>query len=186
MSTETELKQTKYTIQVEAQPTNCFQANQSLIRGYQVHRGVTVRVNERPCFRVRRCVVPVGGDPPTTTTIAEEFDGAIREDGLVWGTDIHGLFDEPNFRRTWLNRARVRKGLPPLDTQISQSGSCRLHGELERWADHLSSHLDISRLITGLDHLSPPILRELRRLDAEIVPPSVRHPHHADVLRTDA
>lgn len=79
--------------------------------------------------------------------IDDDFDGAIRADGLVWGTYIHGVFDEPEFRRAWLNRARVRKGLPPLDLSLSILATSRLHGELDRWADHLSSHLDVSGLI---------------------------------------
>jgi adenosylcobyric acid synthase len=67
----------------------------------------------------------------------------------VWGTYIHGVFDEPHFRRAWLNRARVRKGFPLLDNHLSTSVTVRLQGELNRWADHLSRFIDLSRLLTG-------------------------------------
>jgi adenosylcobyric acid synthase len=76
----------------------------------------------------------------------EHLDGASRKDGLVWGTYIHGVFDEPGFRRDWLNRARTRKGLAPLDAHVSKSVSSRLRGELDRWADHLSRNVDLSCL----------------------------------------
>ncbi len=43
----------------------------------------------------------------------------MRDDGLVWGTYIHGLFDQPQFRRAWLNGLRRRKGLPPVELALS-------------------------------------------------------------------
>lgn len=150
LNTETELKQTKYTAQLEAHPTAFFQPSQDVVRGYQVHMGVTRRVNERPCFSVRRHAVPTVPSENVRPWIApseEEFDGAVRQDGLVWGTYIHGLFDEPDFRRAWLNRARVRKRLPPLDLHVSKSVTTRLQGELDRWADHLSGHIDLSCIL---------------------------------------
>jgi adenosylcobyric acid synthase len=147
LSTETELMHVKRTIQVEAIPTDAFVNDQSLVRGYQVHMGVTRRVNALPCFSVRRrSAMDDEGRLPITTS-EEEFDGAIREDGLVWGTYIHGVFDAPDFRRVWLNRARTRKELPPLDIQASQSVTSRLQGELDRWADHLAGHVDLSRFL---------------------------------------
>lgn len=147
LSTETELKQTKCTTQVEAHPTDFFPAGQSLVRGYQIRIGVTLRVNEFPCFRVRRRSVPGEEIRLSIARSEEEFDGAIRKDGLVWGTYIHGVFDEPGFRRAWLNRARMRKGLPPLDIHASKSVTSRLQSELDRWADHLSSNVDLSGLL---------------------------------------
>jgi len=46
----------------------------------------------------------------------ERFDGAQSEDGLVWGTYIHGVFDAPSFRREFLNGLRRRRGWKPLDS----------------------------------------------------------------------
>ena len=124
-----------------------FPVGQSLVRGYQIHMGVTRRVNERPCFRVRHHSVLCEEGCQSMTTHKEEFDGAMRHDGLVWGTYIHGVFDEPGFRRAWLNRARERKGLLPLDSHTSRSVTARLQGELDRWADHLSRNVDLSCLL---------------------------------------
>ncbi|MCA9465324.1 MAG: cobyric acid synthase, partial [Nitrospira sp.] len=63
----------------------------------------------------------------------------------VWGTYLHGVFDQPGFRRRWLNRVRLRKRLPPLAVEVSQMVSSRLEGSLDRWADHLERHLDVNR-----------------------------------------
>jgi adenosylcobyric acid synthase len=32
----------------------------------------------------------------------------------IWGTYLHGIFDADPFRRWWIDRLRVRKGLAPL------------------------------------------------------------------------
>lgn len=146
LDTETRLERRKCTTQVAACPTDTLLPGQSTVRGYQVHMGITVRRNERPCLKIQLGVAPIEGDRSLAPIVEDvgAFDGAIREDGLVWGTYIHGLFDEPSFRRAWLNRARVRKGLPPLDIHVSELVSFRLHNELDRWADHLSTHLDLS------------------------------------------
>jgi adenosylcobyric acid synthase len=149
LNTETELKQAKCTTQVEASMENVFMGGQLLVRGYQIHMGVTRRVNdELPCFRVRHRHSALREEArPSNAAKEEEFDGAIRKDGLVWGTYIHGVFDEPGFRRVWLNRARIGKGLPPLDIRASESVTSRLRAELNRWADHLSSNVDLSHLL---------------------------------------
>ncbi len=147
LDTETVLAKKKYTAQIEAYPTDFFPAGQGLVRGYQIHMGVTRRVNERPCFRVRRHSARKADAPHSMATHTDEFDGAIRHDGLVWGTYIHGVFDEPGFRRSWLNRARLKKGLPPLDIHTSMSVTVHLRDELDRWADHLSRNINLSCLL---------------------------------------
>jgi adenosylcobyric acid synthase len=48
LRTETELTRTKYISQVEAYSTDSFPTGQSLARGYQIHMGITRRVNELP------------------------------------------------------------------------------------------------------------------------------------------
>lgn len=147
LNIETTLTNIKYTVQVEACPTAEFMRERSPVRGYEIHMGVTRRVDELPSFRISRRAAPDSTVPSRTAGSEECFDGAIRKDGLVWGTYIHGVFDEPGFRRAWLNRARERKGLPPLGLHASQAVTSRLQGELDRWADHLSRHADLSRLL---------------------------------------
>jgi adenosylcobyric acid synthase len=139
LNVETELGVSKRTMRVEASSMDTRMMGQSVIRGYHIHMGVTVRGHEAPCFRIHRDVI-AGED---------EFDGAVRTDGLVWGTYIHGVFDEPGFRRVWLNRIRERKGLLPIESGASESVTARLHGELDRWADHVFRHVDVSQLMIG-------------------------------------
>lgn len=70
------------------------------VRGYEIHHG--------------RTAVLEGGVPPVMTR-ADGIDiGWGRSDGMVWGTYLHGVFDDDEFRRAFLDRLRMRKGLAPL------------------------------------------------------------------------
>ena len=40
--------------------------------------------------------------------------GSAAAGGLTWGTYLHGLFDADEFRRWFVDRLRVRRGLPPV------------------------------------------------------------------------
>lgn len=151
LSVETELTQTKCTTQVEATPMGTMVPIRPIVRGYQVHMGVTKLGQERPCFQIQYNALSPHKDHSVVDMNGSLWDGAIREDGLVWGTYIHGVFDEPHFRRAWINRARVRKGLSPLKSDLSTVVTARLHGELDRWADHLSQFVDLSCLLTRFD-----------------------------------
>ena len=77
-------------------------------------------------------------------------EGASSENGFVWGTSIHGLFDQAGFRRGWLNRARSRKGLPPVSPHESELVTTQLGAELDRWAVHLQQHLNMDLVYAAL------------------------------------
>ena len=136
---ETELLADKKTVQVRATTIRGSWDQENLIEGYEIHMGVTTRTETvAPCFQIFPNNVQVSLD------LGEKRDdGARSANGLVWGTYIHGVFDQPGFRREWLNRARERKNLPPLDVEISHAVSKRLAQALDRWADHLEKHMNI-------------------------------------------
>ena len=84
------------------------------------------------------------------------MDGAMSADGLVWGTYIHGVFDQPGFRREWLNRVRVRKNLQALDVETSQAVSNRLVHAIDRWADHVEDHLTMKPIFSAIEFPNSP------------------------------
>ena len=49
-----------------------------------------------------------------------ERRGAGKTDARIWGTYLHGLFDADAFRRWFIDRLRVRRGLPPMGKIIGQ------------------------------------------------------------------
>ena len=116
----TDLLPHKRTRQVRAHPVSMDSLVDCDVEGYEIHMGVTNRGSAQPCFRI----VPRSENPPSFPPLGKGggedlgFDGAVCEDGLVWGTYIHGVFDQPGFRRGWLNRIRERKGLPAIDLSV--------------------------------------------------------------------
>lgn len=108
------------------------------VRGYEIHMGRTSRGSVNPCFHIE------GSEIRETNPRGNE--GAVNESGLVWGTSIHGLFDQPEFRRGWLNRVRGRKGLSPISAHESELVAAHLRGELDRWADHLERYVSMDAI----------------------------------------
>lgn len=100
----------KVTTQVEATvagggPLLADSRGQRLV-GYEIHMGRTVLGSDAvPAFRIFR----------RSGEMVDCPDGAQDKEGLVWGTYIHGLFDNDVFRRHLLNALRVKKGLAPLE-----------------------------------------------------------------------
>jgi adenosylcobyric acid synthase len=147
----TELLPDKRTTQVEARPLLRNLAPDSTISGYEIHMGRTRRGSVPPGFRIlRRSDEGLSQGGWHAGSEDEATDGACRDDGLVWGTYIHGVFDRPEFRRQWLNRLRQRKGLHPLDRSVSEAVTVRLRSSLDRWADHLQKHVQVDRLFAAV------------------------------------
>ena len=102
------------------------------VRGYEIHHG--------------RTHVLDGQARPVMARADGAAIGWGREDGLVWGTYLHGVFDADGFRRSFLDRLRVRKGLAPLKTiQVAYD----LEAALDRLAEVVRKSLDM-KLIARL------------------------------------
>ena len=69
------------------------------VTGYEIHHGQTTLCGAAPWF--------TRGDGQVV--------GAARPAQRVWGTYLHGVFDADAFRRWFIDRLRVRRGLSPLD-----------------------------------------------------------------------
>lgn len=68
-------------------------------------------------------------------------DGAVRQDGLVMGCYIHGIFDNDSYRIALLDTLRTRKGLEPLTDRTSNI-QYKEHS-YNRLADIVRSNLDM-------------------------------------------
>jgi len=93
--------------------------------GYEIHRGRTTAAAGNP----RLFLLADGRD-----------DGATNRDGRVWGTYLHGVFDNPGLRRAWLSSLGWRApsgetaGAEPLEQIVDR--------EIDRIADIVSEHID--------------------------------------------
>lgn len=111
-----------------------------VLTGYEIHMGKTTRLGvSRPFARIFR-----RGD--TSVTVE---DGTVSTDGRVFGTYLHGIFENLRFKETYLNRIRQEKGMPLRHG----SNKMPLQDPFDLLADHLEQYLDIPQLmdICGLD-----------------------------------
>jgi adenosylcobyric acid synthase len=76
-----------------------------------------------------------------------ETTGAATEDGgRIWGTYLHGLFDDDSYRHEFLDDVRARCGLAPAREKAECTAERQ--ARIDRWADHLRQSLNLD-LIRG-------------------------------------
>ena len=99
-------------------------ASGTSVKGYEIHLGATSGPDRaRPMFTVN-------GQP----------EGAVRSDGRVMGSYLHGMFTEDAFRRAFLASLGATPGTASHDQTIEDT--------LDNLADHLAAHVDCERLLT--------------------------------------
>jgi adenosylcobyric acid synthase len=117
----------KTTLQVRALSLD----HEEQVTGYEIHMGKT-GCAERPLFRI---VEECG-------KATNRFDGAASADGSVWGTYLHGVFDNPLFRRRILNELRQKRGWDALPAGASNA----VASGMETLARLISDHIDLTTL----------------------------------------
>jgi adenosylcobyric acid synthase len=134
---ETRLGDTKITSQVEAELVKGsdlgIKGTSNLLKGYEIHMGISE--GDTGLFKLRRFSVD-------SELILE---GSAK--GNVWGTYIHGIFDNDKFRRNLLNTLRIRKGLYPFEKTVDYS--ILRENALNTWAKILKENIDME-FIEGL------------------------------------
>jgi adenosylcobyric acid synthase len=104
--------------------------------GYEIHMGETLYQNGAEPFAE---ILREGQRQPTA-------DGAVAASGRIWGTYVHGLFDDDGFRHRFLDMAREACGLAPARSHACVTAERQ--ARIDRWADHLRQSLDMN-LIRG-------------------------------------
>jgi adenosylcobyric acid synthase len=95
--------------------------------GYEIHMGETTREGARP-------LLEIDGRP----------EGCVSADGRVWGSYLHGLFEEGTARRhvlDWARRVGASGDGPPA-VEVSADHRARREMAYERLADTLAACLD--------------------------------------------
>ncbi len=93
------------------------------LTGYEIHHGETT------CGESTKVIASCG----------DTVNGVASQDCKVWGTYLHGLFDNDDFRRWFINNLRAQRGLPPKGNEATYS----IEPALDRLADVLRKNLDI-------------------------------------------
>lgn len=109
------------------------------VAGYEIHQGRS------------HLVFNEGEGEPVYKPLFEDTNlGVVDATQSIWGTYLHGLFDNGPWRRAWLNRLRQQRGLKSLPTGISNYREQR-ETMLNSLADEVARHLDLNQILQYLD-----------------------------------
>ncbi|HHW09720.1 MAG TPA: cobyric acid synthase [Firmicutes bacterium] len=133
---------------------NSFRTSSLPIRGYEIHCGHTVLLGGNPWITLERHGTASGKDPGIAPGIASGAallrDGCLVStpvgNGFIAGTYVHGLFDEPPFRRAFLNHLRRRKGWEPYESENGQETDA-----FDRLAELARKNLDIPAIYQAMN-----------------------------------
>lgn len=143
LPTRTVFSRTKETHQIRAtveDDRHCRGCRGQVVDGYEIHMGQTSSGREWLKLTER------------SGAAVSMSDGAVSDDGRIWGCYLHGLFGNDRFRQFWLNTLRTgAAAVPPPDAQRtlsreSMSAAGRLDAALERLANEVEASLDMNRL----------------------------------------
>lgn len=100
------------------------------LKGYEIHHGETRMNHMKVNFE----------------TDSGDALGVSNSSGMVWGTYLHGLFENDLFRQAFLNRVRLRKGYEPS----KQLKIYDLEEKLDHLADVVRQNVDLKQIYSLL------------------------------------
>ncbi|EQA35340.1 cobyric acid synthase CobQ [Leptospira inadai serovar Lyme str. 10] len=121
---ETTLEKEKILKQVAARHL----PSDKVVYGYEIHHGHTELKDSIPTVVVSKDGVPLGHS---------------NQNGRIWGTYIHGIFDADEFRRSFLDKIRVRKGMNALG---GVTAKYELESSLERLAIGVRNSVNMNEI----------------------------------------
>ncbi len=114
LNAETIFEKIKTTTQVEGEVLSVDNGilqgiSSDKVIGYEIHMGQTKLLDETsPLIKITKRL----------KEDVEIFDGGVNKEGNVFGTYLHGVFDNISFTRKMLNRVRELKGLGKIESSI--------------------------------------------------------------------
>jgi adenosylcobyric acid synthase len=101
------------------------------VNGYEIHIGETTYLTGAQAFSV----------------LADgKVDGCISADTRIFGTYLHGIFDDDAFRHTFITTARAFFHLAPASSL--ENWKQKREGSLNRLADAVRGALDITQILS--------------------------------------
>jgi adenosylcobyric acid synthase len=100
--------------------------------GYEIHMGQTIRAGGTPLFNITE----------RNHNPCRDEDGCVSNDWKIMGTYIHGLFDNPEILKFWLNHI----GLRAVD--VSDVGGIEARNkEYDLLAEHFEKNVDVESVV---------------------------------------
>lgn len=139
----TRISPSKVTVQVEAEVSGYGEIlgpiAGSLVKGYEIHMGTTsVDETASEAFRIKK----------RGKTNENASDGCVSSNGKVFGTYIHGLFDNGQLRKLLLDYLKSKKGIK--DNSAGLDYDVYRQAQLDYLADVVSNSLDIDYILKML------------------------------------
>lgn len=104
------------------------------IRGYEIHMGTTdLAEGCLPFLSIEKVLEKDKSYP----------GGVMNEEGSVFGTYIHGIFDNLEFTAGFINNLRKSKGLGPVDQKADLDFKTYKEEQYDKLADMLRANLDM-------------------------------------------
>jgi len=110
--------------------------NKKEVNGYEIHMGMTRRRENSDNFAT---VTEKLGE------IVSYEVGSVNNQCNVFGTYLHGIFDDIDFTRTILNNIRKMKNLEPVESKVESFDEFK-NQEYNKLADFLREHLDMEKI----------------------------------------
>ncbi len=110
--------------------TSARESDGTQLSGYEIHHGETSAVSDSVVMQVRGDGSPVGF-------------GAER----IYTTYLHGAFDDDRYRRIFLDRIRLSRGLPAIGGILARY---EIESALDALADHVRSRVDMKQIYARL------------------------------------
>ncbi|WP_419725498.1 cobyric acid synthase [Terrisporobacter petrolearius] len=110
--------------------------NKKEVNGYEIHMGMTRRRENSDNFAT---VTEKLGE------IVSYEVGSVNNQCNVFGTYLHGIFDDIDFTRTILNNIRKMKNLEAVESKVESFDEFK-NQEYNKLADFLREHLDMEKI----------------------------------------
>nr|WP_330397383.1 cobyric acid synthase [Maledivibacter halophilus] len=141
LNTETIFEENKTTTQIEGKilmGNNGIleKINSYKVTGYEIHMGQTKLLEgTSPFIKIDKRL----------NDKVEVFDGGVNEKGNVFGTYIHGIFDNISFTRDILNRVREEKGLEKIESSVESFNEFK-EIEYKKLAKIVRNNIDMKKI----------------------------------------
>ena len=106
------------------------------VSGYEIHMGITKKNENSNNF----------------VTVKQKLEqkvnyqvGSVNKECNVFGTYLHGIFDDIDFTRTILNNIRKMKNLEPIESNVKSFKEFK-NQQYDKLADYLREHLDMEKI----------------------------------------
>jgi len=112
-------------------------AEGGVTRGYEIHMGVTeLEADGSPLLTITK----------RSDVAVDEPDGAISPDGRIWGTYLHGIFDNDELRFRLVNALREERGIEALPHDEFRRAAEEKESGYDRLADLVDESLDMAEI----------------------------------------